>query len=171
VTRTPAAKTASKPDYVPASKSTARSKTVPLTGTPLEDLDLSVRSYNVLKKQGIDTAEGLAGKTAKEVKKYRGIGKESLEDIRIQLGQLCLALADEHPLPYLPSHILELPIEDLDLRVLPYNKLKMAGINRVGELLNLTEADLMAFKNFTDEALNSVKTQLATKLKLSLRQA
>ena len=45
----------------------------------LEELDLSVRSYNCLKRAGIDTVKDLSEKTYEDMIKVRNLGKKSLE--------------------------------------------------------------------------------------------
>lgn len=58
----------------------------------IEELDLSVRSYNCLKRAGINTVEGLACKTEEEMMKVRNLGKKSLEEVLNKLAELGLAL-------------------------------------------------------------------------------
>ena len=47
----------------------------------IEELDLSVRSYNCLKRAGINTVEDLANKTEDEMMKVRNLGRKSLEEV------------------------------------------------------------------------------------------
>ncbi len=58
----------------------------------IEELDLSVRSYNCLKRAGINTVEDLACKTEDEMMKVRNLGKKSLEEVLNKLAELGLAL-------------------------------------------------------------------------------
>ena len=58
----------------------------------IEELDLSVRSYNCLKRAGINTVEELACKTEEEMMKVRNLGKKSLEEVLNKLAELGLAL-------------------------------------------------------------------------------
>jgi DNA-directed RNA polymerase subunit alpha len=64
---------------------------------PIEELDLSVRSYNCLKRAGINTVGDLVQKTEEEMIKVRNLGKKSLEEVDQKLAQLGLSLrkADE----------------------------------------------------------------------------
>ena len=48
----------------------------------VEELDLSVRSYNCLKRAGINTVEELTNKTEPEMMKVRNLGKKSLTEIQ-----------------------------------------------------------------------------------------
>ena len=58
----------------------------------IEELDLSVRSYNCLKRAGSNTVEDLACKTEEEMMKVRNLGKKSLEEVLNKLAELGLAL-------------------------------------------------------------------------------
>ncbi len=59
---------------------------------PIEELDLSVRSYNCLKRAGINTVEELIKKTEEDMMKVRNLGKKSLEEVKSKLNDLGLAL-------------------------------------------------------------------------------
>lgn len=56
----------------------------------IEDLDLSVRSYNCLKRAGIQTVEELTQKTEDEMMKVRNLGKKSLKEVKDKLNDLGL---------------------------------------------------------------------------------
>lgn len=58
----------------------------------IEDLDLSVRSYNCLKRAGINTVEELVQKDEEEMMKVRNLGRKSLEEVQQKLAQLDLSL-------------------------------------------------------------------------------
>ncbi|MCF6465290.1 DNA-directed RNA polymerase subunit alpha [Clostridium sp. Cult2] len=58
----------------------------------VEELDLSVRSYNCLKRAGINTVDELTQKTEEDLMKVRNLGKKSLEEIQEKLGELELSL-------------------------------------------------------------------------------
>lgn len=60
---------------------------------PIEDLDLSVRSYNCLKRAGINTVDELAQKTEEDMMKVRNLGKKSLKEVKQKLEDLSLSLA------------------------------------------------------------------------------
>ncbi|MDN5293863.1 MAG: DNA-directed polymerase subunit alpha [Eubacteriales bacterium] len=59
---------------------------------PIEELDLSVRSYNCLKRAGINTVEELIQKTPEDMMKVRNLGKKSLEEVMNKLAELGLSL-------------------------------------------------------------------------------
>ena len=59
---------------------------------PIEELDLSVRSFNCLKRAGINTVEELVKKTEEDMMKVRNLGKKSLDEVKSKLSDLGLAL-------------------------------------------------------------------------------
>ena len=61
----------------------------------IEELDLSVRSFNCLKRAGIDTVEDLTAKTEEDMIKVRNLGKKSLEEVIQKLQSLGLTLRKE----------------------------------------------------------------------------
>jgi DNA-directed RNA polymerase subunit alpha len=58
----------------------------------IEELDLSVRSYNCLKRAGINNVEDLANKTEDDMMKVRNLGRKSLEEVLKKMADLGLAL-------------------------------------------------------------------------------
>ena len=71
---------------------TQRDKVLELT---IEELDLSVRSFNCLKRANINTVEDLISKTEDEMMKVRNLGRKSLEEVINKLAMMGLHLADE----------------------------------------------------------------------------
>lgn len=61
----------------------------------IEELDFSVRSFNCLKRAGINTVEDLISKTEDDMMKVRNLGRKSLEEVINKLESLGLALRDE----------------------------------------------------------------------------
>ncbi len=61
----------------------------------IEDLDMSVRSFNCLKRAGIDTVEDLINRTEEDMIKVRNLGKKSLEEVIQKLHSLGLDLKRE----------------------------------------------------------------------------
>lgn len=62
---------------------------------PIEELELSVRSYNCLKRAGISTVEDLANKSGADMMKVRNLGKKSLDEVTNKLHALGLDFAEE----------------------------------------------------------------------------
>lgn len=61
----------------------------------IEELDLSVRSFNCLKRANINTVEDLISKTEDEMMKVRNLGRKSLEEVINKLAMMGLSLASE----------------------------------------------------------------------------
>lgn len=61
----------------------------------IEELDLSVRSYNCLKRAGINTVQELITKTEEDMMKVRNLGRKSLEEVQEKLEELGLGLRSE----------------------------------------------------------------------------
>lgn len=61
----------------------------------IEELDLSVRSYNCLKRAGINTVQELTDKTEAQMMKVRNFGRKSLEEVKVKLTDLGLSLRNE----------------------------------------------------------------------------
>ena len=63
-------------------------------GMTIEELDLSVRSFNCLKRAGINTVEDLINKSEEDMMKVRNLGRKSLEEVINKLAVMGLGLAD-----------------------------------------------------------------------------
>ncbi len=70
----------------------ARDKVLELT---IEELDLSVRSFNCLKRANINTVEDLISKTEDDMMRVRNLGRKSLEEVINKLAMMGLSLASE----------------------------------------------------------------------------
>ena len=60
----------------------------------IDELELSVRSYNCLKRAGINTVQELCSKTTDDMMKVRNLGRKSLEEVLLKLKDLGLSLSD-----------------------------------------------------------------------------
>lgn len=63
--------------------------------TSVDELEFSVRSYNCLKRAGIDTVGDITAMTESDLKKIRNLGTKSFEEIKEKIGNLGLSLKDE----------------------------------------------------------------------------
>ena len=61
----------------------------------IDELELSVRSYNCLKRAGINTVEDLIGKSEEDMMKVRNLGRKSLDEVVAKLGSLGFGLAKD----------------------------------------------------------------------------
>ena len=59
----------------------------------IDELELSVRSYNCLKRAGINTVEELTNRTSEDLMKFRNLGRKSLEEVLAKLKELGLELS------------------------------------------------------------------------------
>ncbi len=73
----------------------AEDKKVKVLEMTIEELDLSVRSYNCLKRAAINTVEDLIDKTEEDMMKVRNLGRKSLEEVIHKLNELGLELREE----------------------------------------------------------------------------
>ena len=71
---------------------TQHNKVLELT---IEELDLSVRSFNCLKRANINTVADLINKTGEDMMKVRNMGKKSLDEVQKKLEMMGLSLASE----------------------------------------------------------------------------
>ena len=65
--------------------------------TPIEDLDLSVRSYNCLKREGINTVSELVALSETQLMNIRNFGQKSVDEVKDKLTELGLSLKDTVP--------------------------------------------------------------------------
>ena len=63
----------------------------------IDELDLSVRSFNCLKRANINTVADLINKTGEDMMKVRNMGKKSLDEVQKKLEMMGLSLASEEP--------------------------------------------------------------------------
>jgi DNA-directed RNA polymerase subunit alpha len=63
--------------------------------TIIEDLNLSVRSYNCLKREGINTVGDLVQRSEQELMDIRNFGQKSIEEVKAKLEELGLSLREE----------------------------------------------------------------------------
>jgi DNA-directed RNA polymerase subunit alpha len=64
---------------------------------PIEELDLTVRSYNCLKREGIHTVGELVGRSEADLLDIRNFGQKSIDEVKVKLASLSLALKDSPP--------------------------------------------------------------------------
>jgi DNA-directed RNA polymerase subunit alpha len=72
----------------------AASPSSPNLMLPIEDMDLSVRSYNCLKREGVATVGELVQKTEQDLLDIRNFGQKSIEEVKQKLQEMGLGLAD-----------------------------------------------------------------------------
>lgn len=135
----------------------------------IEQLELSVRTYNCLKNEGIRFVGEFAQKGEAELLRLPNFGRKSLNELKEILAQIGLHLGvaifewpqpDPELLSRQANKLLE-RIEELELSVRSANCLKNDGINYVGELVQKSEAEMLRTPNFGRKSLNEIKELLA----------
>ena len=144
---------------------------------PIADFELSVRSRNCLKQMNIRTLGDLLRITEPELLSYKNFGETSLNEIKAMLTQKGLKLGQGLQLPVeqpvvastftraavtsdAPVHSRR-PVAELELSVRSRKCLQRLGIATLGELMQRSEAELLAIKNFGQTSLTEIKRQLA----------
>ena len=64
---------------------------------PIEDLNLTQRSYNCLKREGIHTVSELVSRSEQDLLDIRNFGSKSIEEVKLRLHEMGLALKDSAP--------------------------------------------------------------------------
>lgn len=138
------------------------------------DFELSVRSRNCLRQMNIKTIGDLLKITEVELLGYKNFGETSLNEIKAMLVQRGLKLGQSlQPVeqPVVPAFIraassdgsihLRRPVAELELSVRSRKCLQRLGIATLGELIQRSEPELLAIKNFGQTSLVEIKRQLA----------
>ena len=73
---------------------------------PIEDLDLTVRSYNCLKREGIHTVGELVSRSEADLLDIRNFGQKSIDEVKMKLAGMGLALKDSAP-AFDPAHVVD----------------------------------------------------------------
>ena len=80
---------------------------------PIEDLELTVRSYNCLKREGIHTVGELVGRSEADLLDIRNFGAKSIDEVKVKLVTMGLALKDSPP-GFDPSMVVDNSYEEDD---------------------------------------------------------
>ena len=71
---------------------------------PIEDLELTVRSYNCLKREGVHTVGELVARTESDLLDIRNFGQKSIDEVKVKLHAMALSLKDS-PASFDPSQV------------------------------------------------------------------
>jgi DNA-directed RNA polymerase subunit alpha len=158
---------------------------VRLLKTPLSEFELSVRARNCLKKMNVRTVGELVKLTEAELMTYKNFGETTLSEIKglltkkgLQLGvvpeQFDESTLDTEfperktpPVPTGQDALLGKPVAEVELSVRARRCLQRLNVQTLGDLVQYSEADLLATRNFGATSLNEVKVRL-TELGLQL---
>lgn len=160
-----------------------------LLDTPLSEFELSVRARNCLKKMNIRSLGDMIRLTEAELLAYKNFGETSLTEIKAVLARKGLRLGmnpdeidldeviEEPPAAKVPpvppgvEAILAKPVSELELSVRARRCLQRLNVATLSDLIQYSEAELLATRNFGVTSLNEVKARLADHgLQLSVRQ-
>jgi superfamily II DNA or RNA helicase len=148
--------------------------TRPIGNIYIKELELSIRSYNCLKRADIHTLLDLAGKTEEGLIEIKNFGQKSADEVRRALERRGLSL------PFRSEDVLGLSTRDsaipdqavhsrsqdddslrsLGLSARSLNSLYRGQIDNIPHLLQHTEADLLAIPNFGSTAIQEIKASL-----------
>jgi len=154
-----------------------------LLDAPISEFELSVRARNCLKKMKIHTLGDLTQLSESELLAYKNFGETSLTEIKallekkgLRLGQRpeevdVAALASEPPpkvtVPPGKEAMLNRPVSELELSVRARRCLQRLNVMTLGDLIQHSEAELLATRNFGVTSLNEINSRL-TELGLKL---
>jgi DNA-directed RNA polymerase subunit alpha len=150
---------------------------------PINEFELSVRSRNCLAKMNVKSLGDMVRKTEPELLAYKNFGETSLREIKqlLESKGLRLGMQKEEEAKRVRAQRLRMgnggtqenallgkPVGDLELSVRSRKCMQRLNIETIGELVDRSEADLLATKNFGQTSLVEVKAKLL-EMGLSLR--
>lgn len=95
--------------------------------TPIEQLDMTVRSYNCLKREGIHTVGELITRSEADLLDIRNFGAKSIDEVKVKLHGLGLALKDSPP-GFDPSTAVYFDDEDVDMDTVPEDEEEVEAV-------------------------------------------
>lgn len=151
-----------------------------LLETPISEFELSVRARNCLKKMNIQTLGDLLNLSESELLAYKNFGETSLEEINVLLRKRGLRLglkpdeidpsafaapaAEPAAAPVLgppgSEALLTKPVSEMELSVRARRCLQRLNIERLGDLIQRSESELLATRNFGLTSLTEIKSRL-----------
>jgi hypothetical protein len=161
-----------------------------LTSMSIHDLELSVRSFNALDRNGVVTVGQLLLLSADELLRYRGFGRKSLTDVQRALNLLLTSYRKNHTsdqatehMEFPPKKTLQLsvtqggwlcpqivsvdlgaPLGVLDLSTRPTNVLQSLGIKSIRQLMNFSKRDFRELENIGRTSVAEVQLKLSNYL-------
>ena len=132
----------------------------------IEEVELSVRSYNCLKRAGIQTIGELCDMTMEDLMKVRSLGRKGQEEVLAMLKAKGLRKGtdeedDEDEI--IGGVNTNIPIDELEFGVRTYNCLKRAGIRTLRDICKKTPEDMMKVRNLGRRGQEEVLAMLKAK--------
>lgn len=143
---------------------------------PVGSFELSARSRSCLERMDIRTLGALTRVTREELLNEKNFGDTSLEEVEALLARYDLELGEAVGATAPAASLMDagtqkhlgMPVEALELSTRCRRCMERLGITTVGELVQLSEANLLSVPNFGSTSLNEITTKLAA-LGLSLK--
>ena len=133
----------------------------------IEELNFSMRTYNALKRNGINTVQELIDTPAEKISTIPNIGGMCLNEINAVLRKKGLKLKDkntqieENIQPQIQNkNADEIKIEEVGLQAKYYRKLRLSGIETLQQLLDKTDEELLSINGLGKGALKEIKNEL-----------
>lgn len=120
----------------------------------IEKLDFSTRTFNALKRFGIDTINQLASLSEGDLIKIRNLGKHCIKEIISKLEERGIKLNEKPEVEKIDKKTVG--IIDIGLSVKSLNCLKYAGIETLADLENLTYEELMKIRKVNQKRLEEI---------------
>ncbi|MSR47693.1 MAG: tetratricopeptide repeat protein [Planctomycetes bacterium] len=161
---------ASSAQYYDEERKRNEDKHAAVLGIPITDFELSVRSRNCLANMNVRTLGDLISLSEPELLAFKNFGETSLTEIKQILNQKGLTLGMLPPKPDSniglraldvdKSTAIHKPVGELDLSVRSRRALETLGVRTLGELIGLSELQLLSCKNFGQTSLMEIKKKL-----------
>lgn len=145
---------------------------IEMTGTPIEQLHLSVRASNVLHRMGIHSVKELVETPIEDIAQQRNIGVKTLDEIKTVLQSVDLIMEQtddssndgnetdgfsDEQLAEMSRH----SIDELHLSVRPYNALHREGYLTIDKVAMLAEPDFVQMKGLGKKSVDEIKDTVA----------
>lgn len=129
----------------------------------IEEVELSVRSYNCLKRAGIKTIGELCDMTMEDMMKVRNLGRKGQEEVLAMLkaNGLLKGTDEEDDEDEITGNVnTNIPIDELEFSERTYNCLKRAGIRTLRDICKKTPEDMMRVRNLGRRGQEEVQEKL-----------
>ena len=133
----------------------------------IEELNFSMRTYNALKRNGINTVQELIDTPAEKISTIPNIGGMCLNEINAVLRKKGLKFKDKNNVPDKNTQLEiqnkkadEIKLEEVGLQFKYYRRLRLGGIETLHQLLDKTDEELLSINGLGKTALKEIKNEL-----------
>jgi len=130
------------------------SHAIQIRNSTIDDWDLTVRSHNVLKREGITTLYTLSKLTTEDLRGFRNLGENSLIEIERLLIKHGFRDMNRKDIDLSSVVLASTPLDQLGLSTRAYNLLMRAGIKNLGALLAMHDLEISDIRNM---GINSIR--------------